>query len=210
MKKIDLKKDYRHLYRPSGKTFSIVEVPSLNFFMIDGRGDPNSAPAYREAVETLYAMSYACRFALKAQGTEFVVMPLEGLWWHQDMARFSDQRKDEWDWTMMIVQPEAVTVDLATAVQEQVARKKNPPALKKLRFEAYEEGLSIQILYTGPYADEHPTIQAMHDYAHELGYVLRSKHHEIYLGDPRRTAPEKLKTVIRQPITKKGMSEISR
>jgi hypothetical protein len=205
MAKIDFKKELSHLYNPSKKAFSIVDVPSMCFLMIDGHGDPNTAPAYQEAVEALYGVAYGLKFrSKKEKSVDYVVPPLEGLWWMEDMEQFSLEAKDDWDWTMMVMQPEWITDEMVEQVRAEVARKKNPPALPKLRVEDYHEGLAVQILYLGPYADEAPTIARMHAFAAAEGYELRGKHHEIYLSDPRRTAPEKLKTVIRQPIQKQG------
>ncbi len=201
MDKVDFKKELKHLYAPK-KGFEIVAVPALNFLMLDGHGDPNNNPAYQEVVETLYAMAYALKFAVKKQSVDYVVMPLEGLWWVENMAEFSLEAKDQWNWTMLIMQPEQVTAELVEQVREDVARKKNLPALARLRFEPYHEGLAAQISYFGAYANEGPTIAGLHTFIAENGYALRGKHHEIYLSDPRKTAPEKLKTVIRQPIKK--------
>jgi hypothetical protein len=201
--KLDLKKKYVDLYRPSRKAFEIVDVPPLNFLMVDGAGDPNTAKSYQEALETLYAVAYTLKFMSKADpGIDFTVMPLEGLWWADDMDAFSSDMsdKDRWLWTAMILQPDHISSEMVAQSVEQVRTKKNPTGLDRLRFAEYEEGLSVQILYLGAYADEGPTIAAMHQHAIDQGYRLRGKHHEIYLGDPRRTAPEKLKTVIRQPI----------
>ena len=201
MAKLDLKKEYRRLYNPSAKECSIVDVPEMRFLMIDGAGDPNTSVAYAEAIEALYAMSYTLTFLSKtAEDVDYVVMPLEGLWWTPDMAEFSTDDKSAWEWTALIMQPGHITAGhVATAIDE-VRRKKNPPALDRIRFEPYREGLAVQIMYLGPYAHEAPTIERLHQFADDSGYQLRGKHHEIYLGDPRRTAPEKLRTVIRQPV----------
>ncbi len=202
MAKVDLKKELRHLYLPSAREPSIVEVPEMNFIMIDGSGDPNTAREYQEALEALYALSYTLKFKLKLgpEARDFTVMPLEGLWWTDDMGRFSMDAKDEWKWSSMIMQPEPVTQELFEVAVEEVRRKKDPPALDRARLEAYDEGLSAQIMHIGPYAEEAPTIERLHAFIEEQGCRLRGKHHEIYLGDPRRTAPERLKTVLRQPM----------
>ena len=200
MAKRDFKKELKHLYGPSKKEFSVVDVPPMNFLMIDGHGDPNDNPDFQEGMDALYGMAYTIKFALKPQGIEFVVPPSEALWWMEDMSEFSVETKDRWQWTMMIMQPDEVTQEIVAAAQRELARKKDPPALSKLRYERYHEGLSVQIMYLGPYADEGPTIARMHEFIRENGYDFNGKHHEIYLGDPRRTAPEKLKTVIRQPV----------
>jgi hypothetical protein len=201
MAKLDLKKEYPELYRPSAKRCSIVEVPEMPFLMIDGAGDPNTAVAYAEAIEALYAMSYSLKFLSKTtEDIDYVVMPLEGLWWTPNIAEFSMEDKSAWEWTAMIRQPGHITAAHVATATEEVRRKKDPPALNRMRFEAYREGLAAQILYFGPYADEAPTINRLHQFAIDGGYELRGKHHEIYLSDPRRTAPEKLRTVIRQPV----------
>ena len=201
--KLDLKKDLKHLYNPSAKAPSVVEVPPMSFLMIDGTGDPNTAPAYAAALEALYSAAYTLKFSIKkSEGTDFAVMPLEGLWWATNMSDFSTGRRDDWHWTMMILQPDFVTPGhVATAIAA-AGKKKLLPALERIRFETYAEGLSAQIMYFGPYKDEGPTIQRLHAYIAEQGGKLNGKHHEIYLSDPRRTAPAKLKTVIRQPMRK--------
>jgi hypothetical protein len=200
MSKYDYKKELKHLYLPPKGEFTIVDVQPMNFLMVDGEGNPNNSQFFQEACEALYGMAYTIKFALKPQGIEFTVPPLEGLWWAKDMDAFSLGRKDDWSWTVMIMQLEWVTPQVVEQARAELTRKKNPVALPGLRFESYHEGLSVQIMYLGAYADEGPTIAAMHKYVEERGYALRRKHHEIYLGDPRRSAPEKLKTVIRQPI----------
>jgi hypothetical protein len=200
---LDYKKELKHLYRPSAKKFEVVDVPPMNFLMIDGHGDPNTAQEYQEAIEALYAVAYALKFmSKKEKGMDYVVPPLEGLWWAENVEAFNTGDKSAWDWTMMIMQPEWVTRDMFEKALKQVEKKKDLPALSKLRLEAYHEGLSVQILHIGPYAAEAPTIAGMHAFAAENGYQLAGKHHEIYLGDPGRVAPEKLKTVLRQPVRK--------
>ncbi len=202
MPKIDFKKELKHLYKPSAKEVVLVDTPPMNFLMIDGRGDPNTAQEYRDAIEALYAVSYALKFMIKRgeAGIDYAVMPLEGLWWTDDMSQFSTDNKDIWEWTAMIMQPEYVTGDLVDAALQEVERKKNPPALSKIRFETLHEGLAVQIMHIGPWSAEEPSIERLHAFAKENGYELRGKHHEIYLSDPRRTAPERMKTVIRQPV----------
>ena len=201
MIKIDLKKEFKHLYNPSSKEAVIVDVPRMNFLIIDGAGDPNSAQEYKDAIEALYAVSYALKFAIKKErGIDYGVMPLEGLWWAEDMAAFSMENKDMWKWTAMIMQPEHVTKDLLNEALEQLEERRNLPALSKTRFESFHEGLSAQIMHIGPYSAEGPTIERLHSFIKGSGHELRGKHHEIYLSDPRRSAPEKMKTIIRQPI----------
>jgi len=202
MKKIDFKKELKHLYNPSAKEVVIIDVPSMNFLMIDGVGDPNTSQDYKDAVEALYALSYSLKFMIKNGKTaiDYGVMPLEGLWWTDDMAEFNMENKDIWKWTAMIMQPEYATKDLFGKALEQVAKKKNPAALSKVRFENFHEGLSVQIMHIGPYSAEAPTIDKIRDFIEEKGYKLNGKHHEIYLSDPRKTASEKMKTVIRQAV----------
>ncbi|MHA1960640.1 MAG: GyrI-like domain-containing protein [Candidatus Thorarchaeota archaeon] len=203
MDKIDFKKELKELYRPSPKAPVVVDVPRMNFLMLDGKGDPNTSKEYREAIEALYPVSYTLKFKLKNAGLlDYVVMPLEGLWWMKGSEELDESRKDEWSWTSMIMQPSAITESHVTSSIEEVREKKNPPAISKIRFEEYHEGLSVQIMYIGPYSEETATIKRLHEFAREQGFSLTGKHHEIYLGDPRRTAPEKLKTVIRQPVKK--------
>jgi hypothetical protein len=203
MAKVDLKKELKHLYKPPKGKFTVVDVPEMNFLMIDGHGDPNTSPEYQDAVEALYALAYTIKFALKddPETDDYVVPPLEGLWWVENMEEFSMEDKDAWDWTMMILQPEWVTEGVVREARAETARKKELPALGRVRFAPYHEGPAAQILYVGPYDGEAPTIAALHEFIRERGRELRGKHHEIYLSDPRRTAPEKLKTVIRQPMS---------
>jgi hypothetical protein len=209
METLDLRKTYKDLYAPSAKAFSLVEVPPLRFIMIDGTGDPNRAQAYQEAVEALYSVAYGLKFAAKKAGAgeagaaDWSVMPLEGLWWAEDMSAFtSGTGRDDWEWTMMIAQPDVISAEQVERVAAAARKKKDLPALDRLRLETYTEGPSAQALYLGAYADEGPTIARLHAWIAEQGYTPRGKHHEVYLGDPRRTAPEKLKTVIRQPVEK--------
>jgi len=200
--KIDLRKERKYLYNPSSKQIAIVDVPEMNFLMIDGAGDPNTSVAYRNAVEALFAVSYTLKFMVKKgeQAVDYAVMPLEGLWWVEDMTQFSMHDKDAWKWTSMIMQPEYVTAELFQEALRQVRKKKDLPALSGMRFESFHEGHAAQILYFGPYSDEGPSIERIHRFILEQGRRLRGRHHEIYLSDPRRTAPAKLKTVIRQPF----------
>ncbi len=202
MQKIDFKKEWKHLYKPSPKKIDIVDVPKMNFLMTDGRGVPNTSQEFQEAVEALFGVSYTAKFMVKKSETavDYAVMPLEGLWWADDMAEFSIERKADWRWTVMIMQPEYVTRDLLEAAMEQVKQKKNPSALSKLRFDSYHEGQAAQIMHIGPFAEEGPTIERIHQFIVENGYGLSGKHHEIYLSDFRRAAPQNLMTVIRQPF----------
>jgi hypothetical protein len=202
MEKIDYRKELRHLYRPSPKVVESVDVPEMNFLMIDGQGDPNTSQAYSEAVEALYTVSYALKFLVKKGELriDYGVMPLEGLWWVDDMSRFDVNDKDSWKWTSMIMQPEVVTRGLFETACEQVRKKKNPAALSRIRFEPFSEGKAAQTMHLGPFSEEGPTIERVHRFISESGYVRVGKHHEIYLSDIRKAAPEKWKTVIRQPM----------
>jgi hypothetical protein len=202
IEKVDLKKQLKHLYNPSKNKFVIIDVPPMNFLMIEGHGDPNISVDYAAAIQALYSVSYTLKFMIKATGIDYPVMALEGLWWMENMADFGNNVKDQWDWTMMIMQPEWVTNELVEKACLTAGKKKDIPSLSKLHFELYTEGLSFQTLYLGTYADEGPTIARMHTFIHESGYQLQGKHHEIYLGNPQRMAPEKLKTIIRQPVLK--------
>jgi hypothetical protein len=200
MEKKDFKKELKYLYQPPTKTISTVEVPKMDFLMIDGTGDPNTSKSYQEAIEILFSVSYTLKFMIKKseKAIDYGVMPLEGLWWMDDMEEFSIDNKDSWKWTAMIMQPEYVNNDLYEEAKIQVKKKKDLPALSLLRFESYTEGNAAQIMHIGPFSEEGPTIEKIHNFIRDNGFKLRGKHHEIYLSDFRRTAPEKLRTVIRQ------------
>jgi len=192
--KFDIKKELRQLYAPRAGDWSLVEVPPQQFLMVDGAGDPNTAPAYAAAVEALFGLSYAIKFASKAAGRDFVVAPLEGLWTADDPGSFVRNDRAHWHWTMMIAQPDWVTasdVDSARA-----AKGIHAPQLESL-----SEGRSLQVLHVGPYSEEAPTLARLHDEIMPTrSLTFNGAHHEIYLGDPRRVAPEKLRTVLRQPV----------
>ncbi|GAK54727.1 hypothetical protein U14_06015 [Candidatus Moduliflexus flocculans] len=202
MTKIDLKKELKHLYHPSAKQVSMVDVPPMNFLMIDGQGDPNTSQAYQNAIEALFSVSYTLKFMIKkgAQAIDYGVMPLEGLWWTEDMARFSTDDKNNWLWTAMIMQPEYVTEAFVKEAVEQVTKKKGIAVAAHLRFECFHEGRSAQILHIGPFSAEKPNVDRVHAAIEAHGCRLAGKHHEIYLSDFRKALPEKLKTIIRQPM----------
>ena len=202
MPTLDLKKKLQDLYSPSAKAISVVDVPPLRFLMVDGEGDPNTSRAYKEAIEALYGLSYTLKFMVKRQHPEhdYRVMPLEGLWWTDTAGGPDFTRKDTWKWTAMIMQPDAVTAGLFEEAKQELNAKKHPPGLVRVRFDAFHEGAAAQILYVGPYADERPTIERLHAFIREQGHELHGRHHEIYLSDPNRTAPARLKTIIRQPF----------
>lgn len=203
METLDLKKTLKHLYEPSAKAFSVVDVPPMNFIMIDGHGNPNTSAEYAESIQALYTVAYTLKFKIKKElAMDFPVMASEGLWWMDDMREFSAARKDDWKWTMMIMQPEIVTAQIFAQAVDDARKKKGEAALSRLRLERFHEGLAMQITYFGPYSDEGPTIARLHQSIEESGHIRFGKHHEIYLGDPRRSAPEKLRTVIRQPMRK--------
>lgn len=205
MKKIDLKKELKSLYQPSAKAVASVDVPAMSYLMIDGAGDPNTSKAYAEAIETLFAVAYTVKFSVKkSQEIGYGVMPLESLWWADDMTAFTTGDKAKWQWTAMIMQPSFVTAKIVAAAVADVKKKKNPAALAKLRFESLTEGACAQTLHVGPFSEEGPTIARVHEFIRARGGTLAGKHHEIYLSDLRKAAPEKWKTVVRQPLTLKG------
>lgn len=200
--KIDLKKDRKDLYAPPVGDFTEVLVPPMTYLAIDGHGDPNTAPEYVDAVSALYAAGYAVKFAFRARtGADFVVGPLEGLWSSEDPESFAERRKDAWDWTMLIPLPDPVAGDDIRAGLEKAAAGKPGLPLDRVVALRLDEGLSLQIMHLGSYDDETPTLVRLHhEVMPERGYTWNGRHHEIYLGDPRRVAPEKLRTVLRQPV----------
>lgn len=180
-----------------------IEVPAMNYLMIDGEGDPNESQSFQRGVETLFSLSYTLKFMAKKgpQAIDFGVMPLEGLWWADDMSKFSVENKSGWKWTLMIMQPANITHEMVTAATEKVRKKKNsPPSLSLVRFESFYEGKASQIMHIGPFSGEGPTIEKLHRFIVESGFQLTGKHHEIYLSDIRKAAPAKWKTIIRQPM----------
>ncbi len=200
MEKIDLKRKWKPLYAPSAKEVVEVDVPAFDFLMVDGEGNPDTSSSYTQAVEALYSVSYAMKFTLKKEnGLDYKVMPLEGLWWADDLASFHRGDKTAWKWTMMIMQPPEVSRRAVQAAIAGVHDRKQLPGLERIRFEAFEEGRCAQTLHLGPFSAEGPTIARVHDYIAARS-ALRGKHHEIYLSDIRRAAPEKWKTIIRQPM----------
>jgi hypothetical protein len=199
--KIDLKKELKQLYKVSAEEIAQVTVPPLKYLMVDGKGDPNTSQEYVQAVEALFSVSYTAKFAVKkgAQKTDYAVMPLEGLWWADDLSAFITRDKANWNWTMMILQPSFVPDEAIMDAISTVGRKKNLPALHKLRLEEFSEGRCAQILHIGPFSAEGPTIAKLHEYI-EAHSSLTGKHHEIYLTDIRRADPMKWKTILRQPM----------
>jgi hypothetical protein len=204
MAKTDLRRQISELY-PTGATARkphLVRAPAMQFLMIDGSGDPNTSEEFQRATGALYAASYGLKFASKEEGRDYGVMPLEGLWWSDPPEDFSLEDKAGWLWTLMIVQPEWITrAMLDVAISAAVDKGKiGDEEARALRLETLEEGQSAQVLHIGPYQAEAPTIAGLHEFVNASGYRLRGKHHEVYLSDPRRTAPEKMKTVLRHPV----------
>lgn len=202
MEKIDLKKKLSHLYKPSAKVVAPIDVPEMKFIMIDGAGDPNNSKEFSDAVEALFALSYNLKFMVKKGeiGIDYGVMPLEGLWWAEDMSEFDVNKKGDWLWTLMIMQPEFITDEMYLKAVSEVKKKKDPVSLAKARFEKYSEGKAAQIMHIGPFSEEGPTIEKVHNYIADNKFERKDKHHEIYLSDIRKAAPEKWKTIIRQPF----------
>lgn len=202
MSKVDYKKELGTLYKARAGEPVLVDVPPLQYLMMDGDGGPDSKD-FGYALEAIYPVAYTLKFLCKKApgGIDFGVMPLEGLWWADDMDDFVLRHKDRWKWTVLIMQPDVVTAELYETAVAQLRAKKNPSALTKLRFESISEGRAAQVLHAGPYSDEGPTIQALHAFIADQGLKLSGKHHEIYLSDARRTAPARLKTILRQPCS---------
>ncbi len=202
MQKVDYKKQLKNLYNPSLKKVEMVVVPKMNFLMIDGEGDPNTSQQFKNAVEALFGLSYTIKFMVKkgALAIDYGVMPLEGLWWMDDMSRFTIADKSSWKWTLMIMQPEFIALNLVDKAIEALRQKKNLVSLSKVRFESYEEGKAAQIMHVGPFSAEGPTVEKVHQFIKENGSEPQRKHHEIYMSDIRKGDPAKWKTVIRQPM----------
>lgn len=203
MEKIDFKKALKHLYNASSNEVVQIDVPEMTYLMLDGEGDPNTSKAYQAAVETLFSLSYTIKFMAKkgALATDYTVMPLEGLWWADDMSSFLTNDKSNWKWTMMIMQPDFITGEMFETAVDQVGRKKNLPPLEQVRFTSFAEGTCAQIMHIGPFAEEGPTIERVHRFIADRGKTLSGTHHEIYLSDIRKADPAKWKTVIRQPMS---------
>ena len=203
MVKIDCKKELKNLYSSSAEKVEVVELPQMNFLMIDGEGDPNTSQSFQDAIDVLYPLSYTLKFIIKRGeiGIDYGVLPLEGLWWADDMSSFSVDNKENWKWTLMIMQPELVKKEMVATAIEEVRKKKKPVALPLVRFESFVEGKVGQIMHFGPFSEEGPTVEKLHSFIKVSGSQRIGKHHEIYLSDIRRAAPEKWKTIIRQPMS---------
>lgn len=200
--KIDLKKQFKEIYRPSPKRVDFLDLGPMNYLMIDGKGDPGG-PAFARAVQALFGVSYTMKFQIKKGPTQvdYGVMPLEGLWWAKDMADFTDTlNRDNWHWTAMIRQPDFITQNDIDGALAAAAKKKDPPVLDGLRFETFTEGKVAQIMHVGPFTEEGPTVERLHGEIAAQGKSLRGKHHEVYLSDIRRADPKNWKTILRQPL----------
>jgi hypothetical protein len=201
MEKIDFKKEMKHLYQPSAQEVVQVLVPPMNYLMVDGEGDPNTSKEYSDAIETLFGVSYAVKFVVKKGplAVDYGVMPLEGLWWADDMTNFSTDNKSSWKWTMMIMQPDLVRAEMINNAISDLRKKKNLAAISRARFETLSEGKCAQILHKGPFSAEGPTVEKVHQFIDSRSKRI-GKHHEIYLSDIRKADPAKWKTIIRQPM----------
>ena len=202
MNKLDWKKELKPLYQPSAKEVVQVNVPTMRYLTITGKGDPNTAQDYADAVEALFATAYTIKFMVKKSvlAIDYGVMPLEGLWWVNDMSMFTTEKKSDWLWAMMIAQPPFVTQAMVDTAIAEVTKKRNPAAIAKLRFEIFTEGTCAQIMHIGSFSEEAPTIDKVHQFIEASGNNLHGKHHEIYLSDIRKADPAKWKTIIRQPM----------
>jgi hypothetical protein len=212
MQKLDLRKELKYLYNPSAKKVEVVDVPRFQFLTLDGAIEaghgPGTSPGFEQAMQAMYGVAYTLKFAAKQRAVDpvdYPVMALEGLWWVEG-TEFEITNPEGWHYTLLVLQPETITAEMFADAKEQQRRKKgDSPALAKLRLEPFHEGLCIQTLHLGPYATEMETVAKMDAFAREHGYTLHGKHHEIYLGDPRRSAPEKLRTILRHPVRKAEM-----
>ena len=205
MKTFDLIKENQQFYLQPKNIVSLFQVPKMKFLMIDGKGNPNNNSDYSDALGALYGVAYTLKFSVKKSPlqVDYKVMPLEGLWWTEDMSEFTLEDRGNWLWRMMIMVPEFITYEMVMQSVEDVRKKKNPPHLDDVRFETFKEGLSAQVFHLGPYGEaERPAVEKLHAYLKENGYVRRGRHHEIYFNSPLRTDPSKLKTIIRQPAEK--------
>jgi hypothetical protein len=207
---LDLRKDLKHLYAPSAKEPALVDVPAMQFVMVDGaieKGQsPSTSPGFQEVMQALYPTVYTLKFMAKKRKEDpidYPVMPLEGLWWVED-GHFDIAGPDNWRYTLMIMEPPQVTTEMFQEALRQVRAKKSSPALDRLRLRTFHEGPAVQIMHVGPYATEPATVERLHAFARERGLKLAGRHHEIYLGNPQTAAPEKLKTILRHAVVKEG------
>ena len=209
MKQLELRKKWQHLYQPSARKVELVDVPELSFLMVDGRIEPGRTPgdskSFLEAVQALFSVSYTLKFQSKLRkhdAIDYPVMALEALWWVED-GQFELSKPDNWSWRATMMQPEHITKKMFAEALEQVQRKKPSPGLDRLRLEHFREGLCLQTMHIGPYSAEPATVERMRAFAAENGYTLANQHHEIYLSDPRRCAPEKMRTVLRHGVDRR-------
>ncbi|MBL8121168.1 GyrI-like domain-containing protein [Candidatus Saccharibacteria bacterium] len=204
MEKVDFRKSLQG-YRGRHHVFEVLELPVTQYIMVDGHGDPNTSPEFAAAIQALFPVAYKLKFASKKElGKDYVVMPLEGLWWAEDMSTFTTARdKSQWSFTLMIMQPSWITREMFEAVVAKLGEKDPPALLPKVRFETLDEGLVVQTLHIGSFDDESAILREMHEsYIPMSGLKMSGKHHEIYFSDFRKVAPEKLKTILRQPVSK--------
>jgi hypothetical protein len=204
MKKLDLRKELQYLYRPSARDAELVNIPRFNFLMIDGKGNPNNSKEFQDAIQALYSLSYTLKFQFKFnRHIDYPVMPLEGLWWMGDGTAIEPKRYEDWHWTVMILQPSIVTKSLVAKCVNDLKVKKDLASLESIRLEPFVEGRAVQIMHIGPYNAEGPTLHKLNDFAVARGLTFCGKHHEIYMSDPRRVKPEKMKTILRLPVKRK-------
>ncbi len=202
MEKIDYKKELSDLYKPRKGSMRLVNVPKMKYLMVDGEGNPDISQDFQKCVEAMYSLSYTIKFISKEKGQDYVVMPLEGLWYAEDMDSFVKDEKEKWKWTLMIMQPQNISDEIFNTAKEKVKNKKKLEKIDDIRFDVFEEGMAAQILYIGAYSEEKETIAELYEFIKENGLNRFGYHHEIYLSDARKTAPEKLKTILRQPCRK--------
>jgi hypothetical protein len=200
--RVDYRRELGDLYDAREQP-ALIEVPTISYLMVDGHGNPNRSETFKRAVEALYAVAYEIKFRVRElpDGVDFAVMPLEGLWWIPNARVWDFDDKSDWDWTLMVAQPPVVTPELVAEAIVAVRRKKKElRALDEVRFMPFDEGTSAQVLHRGPFAAERPTLERLFDFVKREGYMPVGKHHEVYLSDPQRTAPGRMRTIIRQPV----------
>jgi len=204
--KVDYARELSHLYRAHEEP-ELVEVPQLHFLMVDGHGDPSGSKPFRLAVDALYAAAYGLKARIrKLDGIDYAVMPLEGLWWIPHARVWDFGNKSDWDWTLMIMQPDLVTQRMVDEETAKAGRRRKGlvPVFDEMRFERFHEGLSAQVLHRGSYGKERPTLERLYSFVRDQGFLPTGKHHEIYLSDPSTTPPGRLRTIVRQPVTPRG------
>lgn len=204
--KVDYAREMSHLYRAHGEP-ELVEVPPLHFLMVDGHGDPTGSKTFRLAVDALFAAAQGLKLRIrKLDGIDYGVMPLEGLWWIPHARVWDFGNKSDWDWTLMVMQPDLVTPALVDEEKVRIGRRRRGliPVLETMRFERFHEGLSAQVLHRGSYGKERPTLECLYAFIRTQGFLPTGKHHEIYLSDLVSTPPGRLRTIVRQPVTPRG------